>query len=132
MRYYFKDQENVSALVQIFNAIPSPSFSAPAELRMINPNLWTLSSVNPSLKPLKLSCSIHPRRQYGDVPYGDTLYFNICFLSMINYRVSLNGTSPIVTLEGQFRKAKSSMSLRHFPAPSLPFYFPSLWNNTKY
>jgi hypothetical protein len=28
-------QGNVFALVQIFNAIPSPSFSAPAELRMI-------------------------------------------------------------------------------------------------
>ncbi len=87
IRYYLKDQGNVSALVQIFNAIPSPpwrgnllppsnvrfalclpfsgfalrprghtplepptaflqtllSFSAPAELRTINPNLWTLS-----------------------------------------------------------------------------------------
>ncbi len=72
MRYYPEEQGNVSALVQIFNAIPSMPFSAP---------------------------------EYGDVPFGDTLYFNICFLSMINYRVSLNGTSPIVTLEGQFRKA---------------------------
>jgi hypothetical protein len=35
MRYHFKMQGNVFALVQIFNAIPSPSFSAPAELRMI-------------------------------------------------------------------------------------------------
>jgi hypothetical protein len=51
MRYRLKEQGNVSALVQIFNAITSASFSAPAELRMINPNLWTLSSVNPTLKP---------------------------------------------------------------------------------
>jgi hypothetical protein len=58
-------QGNVFALVQIFNAIPSPSFSAPAELRMINPNHWSLSCVNQSLKPLELSCSIHPRRPTG-------------------------------------------------------------------
>jgi hypothetical protein len=32
-----KVQGNVFALVQIFNAIPSPSFSAPAELRILNP-----------------------------------------------------------------------------------------------
>jgi len=49
-RHYFKVQGNVFALVQIFNAIPSPSFSAPAELRMINLNHWFLSYVNPSLK----------------------------------------------------------------------------------
>jgi hypothetical protein len=34
----FKMQGNVFALLQIFNAIPSPPFSAPAELRMINLN----------------------------------------------------------------------------------------------
>ena len=32
-----KVQGNVFAFLQIFNAIPSPLFSAPAELRMINP-----------------------------------------------------------------------------------------------
>ncbi len=37
MKYNSKAQGNVFALVQIFNAIPSPSFSAPAELRMLNP-----------------------------------------------------------------------------------------------
>jgi hypothetical protein len=37
MMYCLKEQGNVSALVQIFNAIPPPSFSAPAELRIINP-----------------------------------------------------------------------------------------------
>jgi hypothetical protein len=62
MSYHLGKQGNVSALVQIFNAIPSPPFSAPAELRMIHPNLWTLTSVNPTLKPLESSCSIHPRR----------------------------------------------------------------------
>jgi hypothetical protein len=37
VRYQLKEQGNVSAPVQIFNAIPSPSFSAPAELRIITP-----------------------------------------------------------------------------------------------
>ncbi len=139
MRYHLEDQGNISALVQIFNAIPSPpwrgnllppsndrfalclpfsgfalrprghtpsepptaflqtllSFSAPAVLRMINPNLWTLAFVNPSLPSLESSCSIHPRRQ-----------------------------TESDTLAGRFCKAKSSMSLRHFPGPSLLFYFP--------
>ncbi len=36
MSYRLNKHGNVSALVQIFNAIPSPSFSAPAELRIIN------------------------------------------------------------------------------------------------
>jgi len=36
MSYYVKAKENVSALVEIFNAIPSPPFSAPAKLRPIN------------------------------------------------------------------------------------------------
>jgi hypothetical protein len=103
MRYRLKEQGNVSALVQIFNAIPSPSFSAPAELRMINPNLWTLSSVNPTLKPMESSCSIHPRRP-----------------------------TRSDSLEGRFRKAKSSMPLRHFPAPLFRFYFPSLWDNLNF
>ena len=35
--YFIEVQENVFALLQIFSAIPPPSFSAPAELRMINP-----------------------------------------------------------------------------------------------
>ncbi len=35
--YFFKEQGNVFALVQIFNAIPSSSFSAPAELRILAP-----------------------------------------------------------------------------------------------
>jgi hypothetical protein len=51
--YHLKDQGNILALVQIFNAIPSPSFSAPVELRMINPNQWLLSYVNPSPKSLE-------------------------------------------------------------------------------
>jgi hypothetical protein len=63
--YQFKAQENVFALVQIFNAIPSPPFLAPAELRMINPTHCFLSSVNPSPKFLEWSCSIHPRRPTG-------------------------------------------------------------------
>jgi hypothetical protein len=51
-----------SALIRIFNAIPSQLFSAAAELRMINPNHWTLFYVNPDLVSFDLSCSIHPRR----------------------------------------------------------------------
>jgi len=35
-----KEQGNVSALVQIFNAIPSPLFSAAAELRSLTSNLY--------------------------------------------------------------------------------------------
>jgi len=101
-RHHFKVQGNVFALIQIFNAIPSPSFSAPAELRMINLNHWTLSYVNPSLKPLELPCSIHPRRPTGSD-----------------------------SLEGRFWKAKSSMSLRHFPDHLLQSYFPSLWEKAK-
>jgi hypothetical protein len=37
MMHNSKVQKNVFSLVQIFNAIPPPSFSAPAELRIINP-----------------------------------------------------------------------------------------------
>jgi hypothetical protein len=37
MKYRYKVQGNAFALVQIFNAIPSPSFSAPAELRTLTP-----------------------------------------------------------------------------------------------
>jgi hypothetical protein len=100
--HHLKEQGNISALVQIFNAIPSPSFSAPAELRMINQTHCSISSVNPSLTPLELSCSIHPRR-------------------------------PTVSdsLEGRLWKAKSSMSLQHFPAPLSRFYFPSLLDKAK-
>jgi hypothetical protein len=138
-------QGNVSALIQIFNAIPSPPwrgnllppsnvrfalclpfsgftlrprghiplesptaflqtlslFSAPAELRMINPNHWSLSHVNPNLKPLELSCSIHPRR-----PTGSN------------------------SLAGWFEKAKSSMSLRNFPALLSLLYFAFFMNNS--
>jgi hypothetical protein len=39
MMYNSKVQGNVFALVQIFNAIPSPPFSAPAELRTFIPHL---------------------------------------------------------------------------------------------
>jgi len=103
MRYRLKEQGNVFALVQIFNAIPSPSFSAPAELRMVNPNPWSLSYVNPSLKSLEWSCSMHPRRPTGSD-----------------------------SLAGRFWKAKSSMSLRHFPAPLFQFYIPSLWDKANF
>jgi hypothetical protein len=37
MMYISKVQGNVFAFLQIFNAIPPSSFSAPAELRMISP-----------------------------------------------------------------------------------------------
>jgi len=32
------------------------------------------------------------------------------------------------SLEGGFRKAKSSRSLRHSPSPFVRFYFPSFWD----
>jgi hypothetical protein len=62
--------------------------------------------------PLEKSCSIHPRRQYGDVPSWDTLYMiELVSLIMPGYRMSQNGTSPIVTLEERLMKARSSMAL---------------------
>jgi hypothetical protein len=74
-----KVQEIVSALVQIFNAIPSSFFSAAAELATLK----------------------HPRRptQSG-------------------------------SLEERFGKAKSSMALRHSPAPFIHLV-PSLCDNLK-
>ncbi|RLE08966.1 MAG: hypothetical protein DRJ06_03805 [Candidatus Aminicenantes bacterium] len=71
MSYYVKAKENVSASVEIFKAVPSPPFSAPAKRRPINSNLWTLFSdkmsfkVNMSFKTLNEPGSIgarHPRR----------------------------------------------------------------------
>jgi hypothetical protein len=62
---------NGFAPVKIFNAIPSPLFSAAAELRALTPNLCHLASVPMIARlynPLEKSCSIHPRRQYGDNP----------------------------------------------------------------
>jgi hypothetical protein len=62
---------NGFAPVKIFYAIPSPLFSAAAELRALTPNLCHLASVPMIARlsnPLEKSCSIHPRRQYGDVP----------------------------------------------------------------
>jgi hypothetical protein len=53
------------ALVRIFNAIPSPPFSAAAELRALTPYLYNLSSVLVRVwvsVPMAKSCSIHPRR----------------------------------------------------------------------
>ncbi len=35
-----------------------------------------------------------PARQYGDVPYRDTLYHRTGFLIEVTHRVSRNGTSP--------------------------------------
>jgi hypothetical protein len=97
---YFNEQGNVSALVQIFNAIPLPSLSAAAELRMNNLSYQSLICVNPIHKISNLSCSIHPR----------------C--------LTLSDS-----LEGRFVKAKSSISLRHFPACLYKFFDPSFWNN---
>ena len=97
MSYNVKAKENVSASVEIFNAIPSPSFSAPAKLRLINSNFWTLFTVNMSFKTINESCSIHSRRPRRSGSLG-----------------------------GRFRKAKSSMWLRHSPSPFFRFYFPSL------
>ena len=44
-----------------------------------------------------------------------TLYMiELVPLIKADYRVSQNGTSPIVTLEERFEKARSSMSLRTY------------------
>ena len=59
------------APVKIFYAISSPLFSAAAELRALTPTLCHLTSVPMIARlsnPLEKSCSIHPRRQYGDNP----------------------------------------------------------------
>ncbi|HDJ23771.1 MAG TPA: hypothetical protein ENF17_07770 [Candidatus Aminicenantes bacterium] len=102
MSYYVKAKENVSASVEIFKAIPSPPFPAPAELRPINSNLWTLFSVKMSFKTLNEPGSIGARR------------------------LRRPGS-----LQGRFRKAKSSMSLRPSPSPFVRFCFPSLGDKAK-
>jgi hypothetical protein len=51
--------------MKIFNAIPSPLFSAAAELRPLTPISATFASVPNIVRisdPLVKSCSIHPRR----------------------------------------------------------------------
>ena len=103
MSCYVKAKENVSASVEIFKAIPSPPFPAPAELRPINSNLWTLFSVNMSFKTLNEPCSIRARRPRRSGSF-----------------------------EGRFRKAKSSMWLRHSPSPFVGFCFPSLGDKALY
>jgi len=102
MSCYVKAKENVSASVEIFKAIPSPPFPAPAKLRPINSNLWTLFTVKMSFKTLNGPCSIGARcpRRSG-------------------------------SLQGRFRKAKSSMWLRHSPSPFVRFCFPSLGDKAK-
>ncbi|RLE10746.1 MAG: hypothetical protein DRJ06_00775 [Candidatus Aminicenantes bacterium] len=99
MSYYVKAKENVSASVEIFKAIPSLSFSAPAKRRPINSNPWTLVTVKMSFKTLNGPCSIGARRPRPRRPGS---------------------------LEGRFRQAKSSMSLRDSPWPFARFCFPSL------
>ena len=51
MSYQLKEQGNVFALVKIFNAIPLPPFSAPAELRPKTETTETLAMLilNPHL-----------------------------------------------------------------------------------
>jgi hypothetical protein len=56
---------NGFAPVKIFYAIPSPFFSAAAELRALTSNLCHLASVPMIARlsnPLEKSCSIHPHR----------------------------------------------------------------------
>jgi len=79
VKKYSEVQENVSALVQIFNAIPSLPFSASAELAALK----------------------HPRRPTSWSP-----------------------------LEEQRAKAKSSMPLRHSPAPII-CHLTLLWDELK-
>jgi len=126
MRYHCKVQGNVFALVQIFNAIPSPFFSAPAELRIFNPNHWSLSYINPSLKPLEWSCSIHPRRPTGSdsleerfrkAGLGWVGVFNVaptfaCTFITILFLVTL-GQSPKFTVFLYFAKMKTKISTRN-------------------
>ena len=53
------------ALMKTFDAVPSPFFSAVAELRIHTPHVWRSYSV-PTLvqilNPLAKSCRVHPRR----------------------------------------------------------------------
>ena len=92
-------QENIYALVQIFHAIPSLFFSAPAELRTsVQPTSTDILCSNESLNYLLRQCSIHPRRPTSSG-----------------------------SLEKQFGKAKSSMPLRYSPAPPI-YLITSLWD----
>ncbi len=105
---YSNVQENVSALVQIFNAIPSSLFSAAAELAVLR----------------------HPRQNRGDVPVRDTL--SILYLERNpKKRVSPQGTSPLFSLEVRIGKAKSSMPLRHFSAHFI-HHITLLWNELQF
>jgi len=97
MSYYLKAKEIVSASVEIFRALPSPSFSAPVKRRLINSNLWTLAAMKMSFKTLNEAYSIRARRPRRSGSF-----------------------------KGRFRKAKSSMSLRHSPLPLARFCLPSL------
>jgi len=108
MSYYVKAKENVSASVEIFKAISSPPFSSPAKLRPINSNLWILFSVNMSFK-VKMS------------------------FKTLNELCSIGARRPRRpgSLEGRFRKAKSSMWLRHSPWPFVRFCFPPLGTKPK-
>ena len=95
MSYCVKAKENVSASVEIFKAISSPPFSSPAKLRPINSNPWTLFSVKMSFKTLNEPGSLGARRPRRSG-----------------------------SLQGRFRKAKSSMWLRPSPWPFVRFCFP--------
>ena len=97
MSYNVKAKENVSASVEIFNAIPSPPFPAPAKLRPINSNPWTLFTAKMSFKTLNEPCTIGARRPRRSG-----------------------------SLQGRFRKAKSTMWLPPSPWPFVRFCFPSL------
>jgi len=84
IKKYSKVQKNVSALVQIFNAIPSSLFSAAAELAVLK----------------------HPRQTVGTFPVGTRFLFR--FLSKSRgERVSLSGTSPLFPLEEKQRYGKT-------------------------
>ncbi len=63
MKHNFKMQGKIFALVQIFNAIPSPSFSAPAELRILTP------FTDPFAMLIRIIYLLYSRAQYilGDI-----------------------------------------------------------------
>ncbi|RLE10902.1 MAG: hypothetical protein DRJ06_00435 [Candidatus Aminicenantes bacterium] len=95
MSYYVKAKENVSASVEIFKAIPSPSFSAPAKLRPVNSNLWTLFFVKMSSKTLNEPCSIGARRprRPGSFENGSGR-LNLQCGSHLLFRLSFDFVSP--------------------------------------
>ena len=95
MSYYVKAKENVSVSVEIFKAIPSLAFPAPAKLRPINSNLWTLFFVKMSFKTINEPCSIGVGARGDRVPLrGGSGRLNLQCCSDLLLRLSFDFVSP--------------------------------------